>query len=35
MSMAVEPRGHCLTPELERARVQIEAYAADYVFLKK
>jgi len=30
MSIAVQPTGHLLTPELERARVQIEQYAQEY-----
>ncbi len=29
-SMVAHSRGHCLTPELERARVEIEQHARDY-----
>ena len=30
MSMVAHSRGHCLTPELERVRVEIEQHARDY-----
>ena len=29
-SMVAHSRGHCLTPELERVRVEIEQHARDY-----